>query len=291
MLSFMKHILAALIFLCGVSAAAEKPGLQLDPDIRLRFSRNVTFEFAESDFDDVMNFILNFSRATIILDSKVKTSDLPRINLKIQDITLKEALDQALEKAGVEAIACDGAIFVFKKGAYAIKPPEAPPPLSKEQAGRFAEAFASINADEFDARERATKSILQLGRGSVPLIENALSKDCDAETRLRLKKIILALTPRPLFDEPLELTEALDGLENRVTFCFSDQSIEECVKFLKTLNSGRLSLAVDDSVSKQTVNVRVNDLSLGNAIRWTARQAGIALALKDGMIRFCEAKK
>lgn len=74
-------------------------------------------------------------------------------------------------------------------------------------------------------------------------------------------------------------------LERRVTFEFVDTPLQEAIQFLQTLTKTTIILdpmALEDTTATGTpITLRVNDMSLGLALRWILRLADLDFTLKD----------
>ncbi len=74
-------------------------------------------------------------------------------------------------------------------------------------------------------------------------------------------------------------------LERRVTFEFVDTPLQEAIQFLQTLTKTTIILdpmALEDTTAAGTpITLRVNDMSLGLALRWILRLADLDFTLKD----------
>jgi hypothetical protein len=274
---------AVLCASCGLSQAGDAAAApKMDPETAARLQKMVTFNFAETPLSDSINFLNTLTKLNIIIDPKTAELQQTPITLRVQNMTIREALSQILDKAGMEAVPCDGALFLCKKGAVVFKKPEAPKPLNDDQVAEFKKALGQLTQDDFESREKASRAIANLGPGALALIDEELKKGNDAETHTRLKSLRDTLTIAPhIFDEPAEVTKALDALTKRLTFEFADSSLDECLNFLKTLGAGEI--VVDGDVEKiPNINLRVTDMSLGMSLRWLARVSGMQLSITDG---------
>ena len=278
--------LVLLLALLNSRLSAEDSGAapKTDPELTSRLQKKVTFEFVEQTLTDSINFLNTLTKLNIIVDPKTAELQKTPITLRVNDVAIGDALKQILDKAGMEAVPCDGAIFLCKKGSYVAKKPETPKPLTDEQIAAFKTALSQLGQDEFETREKASRAIANLGPGALSHIDEALKSGGDAETRARLQTLKETLTIAPnIFDEPAEVTKALNGLTRRLTFDFVDTSIDEAVNFLKTVGAGEI--VVDgDSLKIPNMNLHVVEMSVGMSLRWIARTVGMEISVKDGKI-------
>jgi hypothetical protein len=120
-----------------------------------------------------------------------------------------ELLDADASKASRAAAALEGS----PKGAAALlaerlKP--VPAPDAKQVAGWAAD----LNADNFDAREKAAAELGKLGELARPALEEALKKRPSAELRRRAEELLGRLKPDgPLSAEELRQLRAVEVLE------------------------------------------------------------------------------
>jgi hypothetical protein len=118
-------------------------------------------------------------------------------------------------------------------GALAAKPDQAVPLLrdrlrqaaaqTQDDPEQVARLIADLNADDFDAREKASKELTRLGRPVEPALRKALAADSEAEAKRRLQEVLSTIKsdwpPQRLqVERALEALERIGGDEARQAF-------------------------------------------------------------------------
>jgi hypothetical protein len=70
-----------------------------------------------------------------------------------------------------------------------------PVPPDPELGGRIARLIAELDADDFAAREKATRALAELGEVAEPALHEALLADPPAERRARIRRVFAARPP------------------------------------------------------------------------------------------------
>jgi len=92
-------------------------------DIRKKLEERVSFTFADTDVEDVVQFLHSLTGVTIILDKKALDAGGQRsITLRVNDMKLSSALKWILRLVGLEYTLRDGAIFISDKSGVKDRP-------------------------------------------------------------------------------------------------------------------------------------------------------------------------
>ncbi|MCY3019979.1 MAG: STN domain-containing protein [Planctomycetota bacterium] len=257
------------------------PVTEWEKALHKALQRKVTFEFVDTPLDEAFSFLRSLVNVPMMLDPKLLADDLPTVNLRVTDMTLETALMWILRMNELHYQLRDEALFIYRRGAYASGPIV---PLTPAQLEALNKVLPDLAAQDFEARQRATKVIEGLGPAAAGPLQAAVAKATDPEARMRIKKLLDAVPVTDLFAEPAEVTKALDALERPVSFEFVDTRLDEDAKFLSGLSDTKVTVAADAAAT--LVNLRVAAMRLGNAIRWTARLGGARIVLKGGVLQF-----
>jgi type II secretory pathway component GspD/PulD (secretin) len=274
--------------LAGLSAYAQDtaiPEWQAQMEQKLR--RNVTFEFKDATLDEAVAFIGQLSKVTVVLEPGIKT---PAITLSITNVNNKDALDKILAHSGLEYAYVDEALFIFEKGKFPKA--EAPPasPLSAEAEKKFDTSLSLLRDNDFNIRESASKAIAALGRDASLKLEAALRIETDAEARERITRILSSYAQPTLNDVSPEATQLLDSYSHRITFTFVEIPLEDAVLFTGQFIHNP-KFACDTNVTTRPLTLRVNDMSMGLALRWIARVSGTRIVADGDALKIEETAK
>jgi hypothetical protein len=87
-------------------------------------------------------------------------------------------------------------------------------PVAAVDGKRLARLLADLDADEFAAREAASRELAQLGEGAETAIREALKGKPSAETKRRLDDLLEKLEHRALTPDELRGVRAVEALEH-----------------------------------------------------------------------------
>ena len=137
-----------------------------------------------------------------------------------------------------------------------------------------------LDDEKYEVRRNAAKNLAALGLRVRPILVErlaALEKKADASAELTngLQKVIRGID-----------TEALaERLQQKISFEFKDKPLAEALEALK------LNFILNPKLSKEAaatpVNLTVRDMSLANALLWTARLAKLSYCASNRNICFC----
>lgn len=257
-----------------------RPVVEWQRDLRQKLQRSVTYEFIDVPLDEAIAVLRAISRANVILDPALLRKGRPRANLQFADMTVEAVLMWLMRLEKLNYTLCDEAMFIHAQGAYSE---QTPPTLTPAQSEALKQATQDLGAEDFDARERASKTIAELGQGAAAQLRAAMAKATDPETRLRLRSVLDGFSGPEFFAEPPDVEKALGGLNERTNCEFTEMALAESVAHFASLVKKPITA---DSVEGLTVTLRMLDMRIGNALRWTARVAGARIVMKGAALQF-----
>jgi len=254
------------------------PHSESEKAIQKKLQRNVSFEFADTPFPEAINFLNSLTKISVVVDPAIDPN--LSLSLRVQDITMEDALLWIMRLTGTRYMLRDDALFLFAEGAY----PDEPETLTGKQTEAFKKSLVDLSSEDFDTREHATQSIVALGTAARPMLESAAASAKDAESAARITALLANLPQRMNFDETPEVTKFLEAelFSRKVTFDYVDVPLAEGIRFLNV--SGNLSLEWDRKAD-EPVNLRVQDVEMRNALRWVVRLGGGRLSLENGVLK------
>ena len=281
-------ILILLSVLAAVpGSSAENGGRQgnnWEAFYRAQLDRKITFEFVDTPVVETVNMLSNLISMNVIVDpNAVANYDEggPGINLKVRNAPLGNTLKTLLQQAGLDFEIRDEAFFIFKTGMYSQKTEGTPVALGDEQKKTLDKALIDLNSDRYEVREDASRTILGLGLVCAPALEKLARTTADAEAFLRVQKILAAFDAKVFQSESPDVTRALNAMEQKISFEFEAAPAREAVQFVFSKQLGDFHF---DDLGTTPISLRVNKMSLGNAIRWLARMSNARLILENNVV-------
>jgi len=284
-------LLAALIatqLIAGESSPAQKeksdelkpfaPAAPWEVELCKKLKKKVSFEFVETPFDEGLAFLRSMSNVSIIVDPKFTNGEVPQITLQLANVSIEDALLKIFSKVNAGYELTDGALFIFKRGAYTR---EAPVPLTEKETTVFNAAIPLLSNDDFETRHKAMLSIEALGAGCIHLLEEARKHAKDAETAASINTLIQNMPDASIFTQPDNVTKFLGDAKysKNISVEFVDTPLAEGVAFLKNL--AQMPLTVEHETDYRPVTLRVGDMELRRALIWLVRLGGGKLAVKN----------
>src|SRR5262249_42831595 len=90
-------------------------------------------------------------------------------------------------------------------------------PIGEADQQKVRKAIAELDSDDFRNRDKATKTLLDLGYHAGPALRRALEKAPSAEARNRIEQLLARLVGPPASGESLRTWRALAALEAKGT--------------------------------------------------------------------------
>lgn len=98
--------------IAALLAAAQEPARQ-EAEARLR-SLKVSLDFKDAPLESVVDYLRTVSDLNILLDSKVREKN-PTVTLRVQDVSLKSALNLILRPLGCDTMFRDGVLMIMTR--------------------------------------------------------------------------------------------------------------------------------------------------------------------------------
>jgi hypothetical protein len=261
------------------------PVAEWEKALHQALQKKITAEFVDTPLDETIAFLQATAVVNILIDPALLSGQDdeagPLTNLRLQDTTVEKALMTIMACHELNYTLRDEALFL-RKGGQVL--PAKVEPLTAAQEAALGQAVAKLNADDFDTRETASKTIAALGLAAAPALRETARTTQAPEVRARIENLLRTLAPPTIFDEAPEVTAALAQLQRRVSFEFVDTPLEEAANFLVSLC--KIKMAASPAVAETAASLRVTNMQLANAIRWIARLSGTKLITKDGELLF-----
>jgi general secretion pathway protein D len=227
-------------------------------------------------------------RARDVRDKKLAVLHEEKIKMSRQQVEARRAEDERLQERKIDKL-LDQVEMFFDQEKY-------------EQAEKLAKEILKMDPTNFRANElwmsaREQQHLKREAELRAVGKEEKVSLDEDMEEaavpyselvvypgdweRIALRESVQAMEAA----EPQWKKEIRKMLERKVTFEFVDTPLQEAIQFLQTLTRTTIILdpmALEDSAAASTpITLRVNDMSLGLALRWILRLADLDYTLKD----------
>jgi hypothetical protein len=184
--------LAALVIGCAIVSSAQamlpkpvKPGEEeWRKPIVAALDQVINLDFNNMKVTEAIDFFATNAKKTFITDLKAFPKDKPpTVTLKLNNVKMKDALQQTMAKAGLEHELRDGAVFIFNKAT-----------LDKEMlrpddmhAGRLLDGRAEmLSVDFIDTPAGSALEQLTKEPGITLAVEDAIKK---VPVSLKLKEI------------------------------------------------------------------------------------------------------
>lgn len=279
--------------------------------IAAAMKKTVTFDFAETPLEDVMNFLSSLADISIVLDPRA-AKDAPKITLRANEMPLGDALKRICNPLGLFSVVLDDALFVgrerdvkdMQRHADAMRQLQGQPDnqvaakFAKTVTFDFVETPLQDVTNVFSSLIDVTIIVDLQGAGDVPNI-TLRANDMRFEQSLRwvcrrtgldytwLDGALFLASPARMKaslgeHEALRAAtrpptkELAETLAKKITFDFVETPLPDVVAFLAELT--KLPLLVDDGLEENppTVTLRVGDMPADSAIRWCCRVGGLA---------------
>jgi type II secretory pathway component GspD/PulD (secretin) len=98
--------------IAALLAVAQEPARQ-EAEARLR-SLKVSLDFKDAPLESVVDYLRTVSDLNILLDSKVREKN-PTVTLRVQDVSLKSALNLILRPLGCDTMFRDGVLMIMTR--------------------------------------------------------------------------------------------------------------------------------------------------------------------------------
>jgi hypothetical protein len=254
-----------------------KPVADWEKDLHHALQRTVTYDFVDVALDDILAAFRTHYQLSIILDpARLKNSR--HISLRVIGERLEDVLMRLMREQGLNYKLRDEALFLHDQFAYADEPRA---PLPAAQAEALAALIAELNAEDFDVRERASKSIARMGVAAKPALEAALAKAPAAETCKRVEGLLADMRMAGFLAEAPDVAKVLDLLSDPVSLEHAEEPLDMVVRSLGA--QARVAI-VAEGLANANITLGVRNMKLGNAVRWAARLAGARIVAKGGML-------
>lgn len=254
-----------------------KPAADWEKNLHKELQRTVTYDFVDVPLDDILAAFRTHFQLSIMLDP-ARLTNPRRISLRVIGERLEDVLMRLMREQELNYKLRDEALFLHDQFAY-IDEPLAPMPASHADA--LAALIAELNAEDFDVRERASKSIARIGVAAKPALEAALAKAADAETRKRVEGLLADLRMAGFLAEAPDVAKVLDMLLEPVSLEHAEEPLDMVVRSLGA--QARVAI-VAEGLAKANITLGVRNMKLGNAVRWAARLAGARIVARGGML-------
>jgi len=292
----MRHLLLCLLLAASFAHAGDTPptpASQADAEpeaLQKKMQRKVSFDFADTPLEEALNFSRSLTRSNLILDSEMLKASSALITLKVADTPIREALEKVLEasKTGAKLYYIDQGYWIGKTPPAAdLNVPTNPQlALPADAEPKLRAAIKDLASDDYEIRSRAQARIREYGSAALPTLEGELGKKGDdAERQNQLKSLGLAARA-DLVRGPLSEAQ-WEALHKQVTFEFVDTTAEEALNFLNGL-ARDLKLQPGSLKPNDPITMRVNEMDIGAALRWIARQTNTKLDYSKDGIKFVE---
>ena len=273
------------------SPAKDVPASHADQEpekFQSQLASKVSFELVDVTLKEFVRFIDSLARVTVFLDPVLSEESIPKIELKVSDMPLREAIDKALKQTGT------GAKLHYTDGAYWISktkpvrdleaPPKPIPVLSEKQQQAVAEAIGQFSNNEFEVRNAAEQIVKNIGLGAIPQLEKACKQaNDDLERHDRTLKLLGVLRN----DQKMGVfaPATAKALQRKCSMEFESIPIEEATTFLTSQLMGCCNLEMDDELSRVAISFEVVDMDIACVMRWIARVANAQLKYGEKSIR------
>jgi len=266
-----------------------KPVSAWEQEFYKAVQRKVTFEWRDKTLYEAAAYLGELCKVNILLDPRLTAPDAPTTSMQVKAVTGEEALMGFIGSQDLNYQLRDEALFIHPKGLY-MEAAAAAAALTPTERETLRTALAELGAEDFDVRQRASKTLSGLGARVVFALRQALPQAAGPEVRMRLKELLGKFPMVDFFGEAPDAAKALDALDRCVSFELANNSLEETLSFLTELarlqanTTIKLAATADAKPLRETL--RVQSMKLGHALRWVARLAGARIALQDGVLVF-----
>jgi hypothetical protein len=157
----------------------------------------------------------------------------------------------------------------------------------EKSAADVAALVVKLGDDKWSVREEAQKRLEAMPPDVLDAVKAAVEKSQDPEVHLRGARAIGVIEIRAKIAGEEEEREVREKLaKNKITFCTDGQPLSEMTEFFSRLSG--IDIVVDPGIKdKRLNNLQLKEVSLGAALRWTARSAGCGCAvIKGGTVVF-----
>jgi prepilin-type processing-associated H-X9-DG protein len=180
----------------AVEKALEKAESPEDAAVKKKLQEKITFDFTDTPFGDVIDFVRAVADVNIVLDPQAVTKEmmLKPVTLKLEDVTVETALWHILRFLDLGLAVQDGVVFISdQEGLEAIKErkPKAEEPMSPEDAAVKRKLQEKITFDFTDAPFRDVMEFLRTEGDINIIIDSAVvtAKDMQFPITLWVKEI------------------------------------------------------------------------------------------------------
>lgn len=280
-------------FLAGEDAPADPtpgavaPANENEPEpeaLAAALARKVSFEFEDTPLEEGLDFLVSLSKAPPLrceLGLRGK-----EISLKVQNVSMRNALEQFAGKAGAKVYFVDGAYWLGTSAPVPTKDllpaPKEIPALTDGEKTQARAAIKALGADDYADRDAARLALRKLGLGVLPVLREAHAVRADDPERRTQVAALIKECEALQEAGPLGLELAL-ALKRPVTLDLEYTTLGEIAE---QLSGKTMPVKAAPSVKNMQVTGRFHDVPLGAALRWFARLSGTTLVYAEDGITF-----
>lgn len=199
--------------MASVPMPKDKPiaGDDWKKEIRAKLQKRISFEFVDTPLTEALGMIVDETGVKMSVDAALAKA-LP-INLRVKDMKADLALDWLLRLTQARYILKDRSVVVLGTGEgerllVAVKAVPAKVLRIRKAEREMGGLIRLLAHDDFNSRVNAEKKLLAADFALIPALQAALAKTSDPETRLRLNRVVKAVTRRKAVHDDQERMRA-----------------------------------------------------------------------------------
>jgi type II secretory pathway component GspD/PulD (secretin) len=256
-------------------AKAEKRNVEPE-EVAKKMSRKVSMKFVNSHLEELLATLSSAAQVEMIeVDPRLDREGRKRITITVEEVTVREVLDQVARELGACAWYCDGGYWIAKEPPESATTDRPMTPLTDEQRRLAAQAIADLSGEDKDKRVAAGQRLKESGLPVLPMLEEDLAAP---DSSLERQRCLVGLIEEVRLAGGLD-AELAKALRNEADLKFDNAPLEKVLAFLAGQSGGVFS--ADPDLAKKRFSMRMMNMRMDYALEWIARIAEARL-IKTG---------
>ncbi len=259
----------------------------------------MSIDMQDAPVSAVLDYLREISGLNIVLDPAPRR-DPAAVSLRKADVPVRRVLDDLFLQSGLDYDQRFGVLFLAapeRLWPAAKKEPSGPP--SEEDKKRAREHVAALGAESPEKRDQAAAELRKLGRGVVPLLEEAAeSKDAEVAARAAALLDEIRRPPRTWGSIPLaghwrsQELASLGAAASRklqtmkIDLAFEDTSPADMLEFIREFTD----LKITGGRWAGPITFKVKDLTLGDVLELLTLPHGLDIKIEAGGLEIFQSK-
>jgi type II secretory pathway component GspD/PulD (secretin) len=280
-----------------------------------QLEQEITLDFENKDFGEVVSFLQKVTNTTVVLDPRVMVADLPPITIKVDRMKLKDVFDFIQKLTALQYTPINGGIFFtlaepgWRRHVEDLLMQEITLDFKNKDFGEVVSFLQKITPANvvLDPRVMAAKlspTTLQVERMRLKHLLEFILRQNSLQYSLRNEAIVITLADparlalrRALKTRGVHLEGASvtlqstpasvalhDKLEQRLTAKFTETSSNEVFKFLRLVTGMNLIISPEIAQHEANITLKVTDMRLKDVLIRLSELQELSISEENGAV-------